>query len=250
MTAPVAAATYPIGNDSILQPLPGCKRSHWDATAIYRLTTPQGATQQLPMDPRPWTKVCLNYVNSGPAEPAPAPPADTVFPMGGGFYPPTRYSQAIDVESKLQRLDRPLGTDRLRGSCEPNQYEVPLNSDTFIPGKLLPLQDRRMKDIFYETKLGMDIIDLPAKGSVVPEKDSYLESVVDQVMSGLQNPFLRNVGQNECSPAVQRCNLQANGKQWNNVTKMQKYTQYEPPCGSIYGYVNGKNPSTENLPTV
>lgn len=244
------AASFPIGNDQVLQPLPNCPRpSHWDATAIYRLTTPQGPAQSLPMDPRPWTRVCLSYVNSGAAEPAPQPPADTVFPMGGSFYPPTRYSYAIDVESKLQRLDRPLGTDRRRGPCEPNQYEVPMTSDMYSQSKIIPLQARPTKDLFYETKLGMDIVDMPAKGSIVPPKDVYLEQVVSQVMSGLENPWLASMsGQNRCAPEIQACNLQANSKQWNNVTKQQKYNQREEPCGKVYGYVKGKNPSTENLP--
>lgn len=245
------AAKYPIGNEKIVDRIPSYPRSHWDATAIYRLTTPQGPVQQLPMDPRPWTRVCLSYVNSGTVEPPPEPPSDTVFPMGGGFYPPSRYSSAIDVESKLQRLDRPHGTDRLRGQCEPNQYEIPLNSDMYTQEKIIPLQDRKAKDIFYETKMGMDIVDLPAKGSIVPPVDSYLKSVVEQVMNGLESPFsLQTNGKNPCSDEMLSCDMKANNRTWFNTTKQQKYNQRTPDCGKVYGYVNGKNPSSENLPTI
>jgi hypothetical protein len=62
----------------------------------------------LPEDFRPWVKVCKNYVTSGPTIPAPMPPKDMVFPPGGEFYPPGRYSANIDIESNLRTLDHPL----------------------------------------------------------------------------------------------------------------------------------------------
>jgi hypothetical protein len=112
---------------------PVCLTYHWDPTAVLRHVVPQGPALPLALDPRPWTKVCLEYKNTGnSSEMAPTPPIDVVFPPGGEFYPPARYSQSIDRESLLRRQDRPLGT------CDPEQYEPPLNSDMYIAGRLLP----------------------------------------------------------------------------------------------------------------
>jgi hypothetical protein len=75
----------------------------------------------------------MNYVNSGRAEEqAPTPPPDTVFPPGGEFYPPTRYSSSIHSESLLRRLDRPLG------KCDTEKYEPNPYVDMFISKMLVP----------------------------------------------------------------------------------------------------------------
>ena len=112
---------------------PVCLKYHWDPTAVLRHIVPQGPAMTLPLDPRPWTKVCLNYVNSGRAEEqAPSPPHDAVFPPGGEFYPPTRYSSNINAESALRRLDRPLGT------CDKDQYEPNPHGDMYISKLLVP----------------------------------------------------------------------------------------------------------------
>jgi len=105
---------------------PVCIRSHWDAESIIRRTLPsvQLAT---PLDPRPWTKICMNYVTTQEFEEAPRPNNNMVMPSGGTVYPPSRYREAIDNESELRRLDRPLGT------CEADQYRVPLSGDMFRP---------------------------------------------------------------------------------------------------------------------
>lgn len=111
---------------------PVCIRSHWDATRICSRTLPAGHQIATPLDPRPWTKVCLNYVTSQDFEDAPRPPDSTVYPMGGSVYPPTRYREAIDEESLLRRLDRPLGT------CEKDQYLPPRTGDMYRPGVTVP----------------------------------------------------------------------------------------------------------------
>ena len=105
---------------------PVCIRSHWDAESIIRRTLP---TVQLatPLDPRPWTKICMNYVTTQEFEEAPRPDNNMVMPSGGTVYPPSRYREAIDNESELRRLDRPLGT------CEADQYRVPLSGDMYRP---------------------------------------------------------------------------------------------------------------------
>lgn len=116
---------------------PVCLRYHWDPTMVLQRTLPLGPAVPLPLDPRPWTKVCLSYVNSGDSqEQAPTPPTSMVFPSGGEFYPPTRYSQAVGNESLLRRLDRPLGT------CDVNQFEPNPNGDMYISGMLVP--DRKV----------------------------------------------------------------------------------------------------------
>jgi hypothetical protein len=67
----------------------------------------------------------MNYVTTQEFEEAPRPKNDMVMPSGGTVYPPSRYREAIDNESELRRLDRPLGT------CEKEQYKVPLSGDMF-----------------------------------------------------------------------------------------------------------------------
>jgi len=115
---------------------PVCLNYHWDPTMVLQRILPLGSQVALPLDPRPWQRVCLSYQNSGDdVERAPIPPKDMVFPSGGEFYPPNRYSQAIDNESLLRRLDRPLGT------CEASQFEPNAKGDMYVPNKLVP--DRR-----------------------------------------------------------------------------------------------------------
>ena len=110
---------------------PVCLQSHWDPTAILRRTVPEQYVAQ-PMDFRPWTRICMQYTTAGEAEPAPAVKDSVVLPSGGQFYPPSRYAGAIDRESQLRRLDRPLGT------CEGNQWEPHADGDMFDPKALVP----------------------------------------------------------------------------------------------------------------
>lgn len=112
-----------------------CLKSHWDPTQILKRTLPEQYVAQ-PLDPRPWTKICMEYTTAGGQEPAPEVSAGAVLPQGGQFYPPGRYSAAIDAESKLRRMDRPLGT------CEADQWEPTLGSDMYSSQKLIP--DRKM----------------------------------------------------------------------------------------------------------
>ena len=125
---------------------PVCIRSHWDPGMILRRTLPQ---QQVatPLDPRPWTKVCLRYTTSQDFEEAPRPSDNIVFPSGGTVYPPTRYREAIDHESELRRLDRPLGT------CERDQYIPSTTGDMYVPNVLVP--DRRQPNSRFVQELAM-----------------------------------------------------------------------------------------------
>lgn len=122
-----------------------CIRSHWDPTAMLRYILPQGNEQPLPMDFRPYVKVCKDYVTSAPAEVAPMPPNSMVFPSGGEFYPPGRYSAAIDAESSLHWLDH-----RLDKWCPPRKYQMPKTTDIFTPNVTVPARNMPMTPIMSE----------------------------------------------------------------------------------------------------
>jgi len=213
----ITPAHLPIGNDTTLDPKLShyCAPKHWDATMIFRYSIPQGPSQALPMDPRPWTKVCLQYVNSGAAEPAPPTAPSLVITGAGELYPPGRYSAAIDQESQLRRLDRPLNEDLLPYTCYPNQYVLPPTSDALQQYSLLPPQR-------------------PSKSKMVQELEH--PSVLDRV------------GQYKCSEEAMRCDLQASPRFFNNHTRLQKYNQKDDTCGNmLWQTKGGKDPSPDNL---
>ena len=128
-----------------------CLQSHWDPTAILKRTLPEGYVPQ-PMDPRPWTRICMEYTTAGEQTPAPETNPNIVMPNGGQFYPPGRYTVAIDAESKLRTLDRPLGM------CEGNQWSPPLQSDMFnsrilVPENTIPSDPSRIQELAYPRAL-------------------------------------------------------------------------------------------------
>ena len=219
----VNAAQFPIGNDKTLDPklTHYCAPKHWDPTMIFRYSVPGGMNTNslaLPMDPRPWAKICLQYVNSGPAQPAPAVPPSLVIPGAGEFYPPGRYQEAINNESLLRRLDRPLNQDLLpgRGSCFPEQYVLPANSDALQQYVLLPPQTQP------KSKMARNLAD---------------------------PPVLERRGQYDCSEQAMVCDLKAAPRFFNNHTKLQKYNQRDGQCGNtLWQYTNGTYPSPDNLP--
>ena len=117
-----APANYPFKSTSgTVPPLILC--SHWDATKMLKYILPD---QQIamPLSFRPMTKICTQYVTTGPVEALPAT-GNTVFPSGGSLHPPNRYMAAIDNESLLRRQDRPLGIS------ERKQYVPDLNGEMF-----------------------------------------------------------------------------------------------------------------------
>lgn len=188
-----APASHAQFTNSPTQPFfpPVCLRYHWDPTAILRRTVPQGPAQPLALDPRPWAKVCLEYVNSGQSsEQAPTPPANMVFPPGGEFYPPTRYSSSIDKESLLRRLDRPLGT------CDADQYEPSLHGDMYVSNQLVP--DRQ----------------------VTPSSQIVKELAMPQVL-------IRG-GPYDCREEADKLNWSRSPNLFNNATKQQRYNQAFP----------------------
>lgn len=125
----------PVGTEQQLFP-PVCLKYHWDPTAMLKLILPnqgQGPSLPLPMDFRPYVKVCKNYTTSAPAIEAPLPPSNVVFPSGGEFYPPGRYSEHINDESKLFYLDRTL--DRW---CQKDEWVPSIRSDMYVPNVTVP----------------------------------------------------------------------------------------------------------------
>jgi hypothetical protein len=172
---------------------PVCLRYHWDPTAMLNYILPQGPDQQLPLDPRPWAKVCLQYVNSGQAsEQAPTPPANMVFPSGGEFYPPTRYSANIDQESLLRRLDRPLGT------CDYQQYEPRLKGDMYVPNMMVPGRGTT-----------------PRLGNVSVEELAYPRALIRS-------------GPYDCREQAETIDFSRSPLLFNNATKQQRYNQPFP----------------------
>lgn len=167
---------------------PVCLKSHWDPTAILRHTLPT-QNVSLPTDPRPWTRICMEYTSAGTNEEAPPVPLDVALPSGGQFYPPTRYMAAIDNESKLRRLDRPLGT------CEASQYEPNPNGDLFNPRLVIP--DRKHGDSRFVSEL------------------SFPQALL-------------RAGPYPCREAADTVNLSRSGKLFNNATKQDKYNQPFP----------------------
>lgn len=134
----IPAESFPFANAGSADQLfpPVCLKYHWDPTVMLKYILPdkgQGSSLPLPMDFRPYVKVCKNYVTSAPAVEAPLPPANVVFPSGGEFYPPGRYSNAIDNESKLHYLDR-----RLNRWCQKDEWVPSVHSDMSVPNVMVP----------------------------------------------------------------------------------------------------------------
>ena len=214
----ITPAQFPIGNDKTLDPKLShyCAPKHWDPTMVYRYTIPEVyGPQELPMNPRPWTKICLQYVNSSPPEYAQAPPEDMVFTGAGDYKPPSRYLSAIDHESQLRRLDRPLNNDLLtQGRCRSTQYTVPANSDTFQQYVLLPPQST--------------------------PKSAMVRELADPAV-------LERNGQYKCSEEAMVCSLKGAPRFFLNATKQNRYTQKDSKCGPLLWQTSGgKDPSSNH----
>ena len=176
---------------------PVCLKYHWDPSKIYRRTVPVSQVS-LPLDHRPYAKVCLEYRTSAPEQKAPNTPKDLVFPMGGEFYPPDRYSAAIDNESLLRRLDRPLGT------CDPEQYVPPFQGDMYIDRMLVPKSDKPPSRFVEELSM--------------PQA-------------------LMRVGNYNCRAEADQRNWERSPRLFNNATKQDRYrapASVEPPRQNIW----------------
>jgi hypothetical protein len=126
---------------------PVCLKTHWDPTRMIAHILPQQKVA-LPMDFRPFVRVCKEYVSSAPSVVAPLPPSNMVFPTGGEFYPPGRYTASIDTESVLRTLDHPL--DKW---CPSSRYVPRQDSDLFVAGRTVP--DRGPVSSAFVSELAM-----------------------------------------------------------------------------------------------
>ena len=217
MSFGLTPAKFPISNDKTLDPKLShyCAPKHWDPTMVYRYTIPEiYGVQSLPMDPRPWTKICLEYVNSSPPEYAPSPPSDMVITGAGEHRPPLRYLEAIDNESQLRRLDRPLNNDLItKGSCKSKQYVLPQNSDAFQQYILLPPQN--------------------------PPQSAMARELADPSV-------LERDGQYKCSEEAMVCSLRGAPRLFLNPTKQNRYNQKDNKCGPVLWQTqNGKDPRSK-----
>ena len=184
---------------------PVCLKEHWDRTMVLKHVLPQGYTQ-LPMDFRPYTKVCRTYRTSGPAVAAPAPPKDMVFPPGGEFYPPTRYSGAIDSESLLRRLDRPL-----KKYCDEGEYLPNPAGDMYSTAPMAPVRTAPSSHMVQE--LAMPKVCLTA-------------------------------GEYECRAADDKVNWSHSPRLFNNPTKQDRYPGQWTTQSWRDGAVPAKRPGT------
>jgi hypothetical protein len=163
---------------------PVCLKTHWDPTQMLRHIIPNQQVS-VPLSFRPYSKVCLEYKTSAPAEGLPYTPDNLVFPPGSDYYPPSRYIEAISSESKLRRLDRPLGT------CEKDQYLPALHGDMYNPGIMAP------KRQFGESSRMIQELAMPQ--------------------------VLLHGGPYNCRRDADYVNIAASGKFFNNATKLAKY---------------------------
>jgi len=193
-----------------------CVQPHWDANAIFRYSVPQNELISLPVPPRPYSKICLEYKTSAEFLPAPPAPADMVFLGANERYPPNRYIENVDNESKLERLDRPLMKDQ-----DPTNFpEV---------GSYVPSAD---SDMFTQRFLL-----------------NPLRPIENPILSELTMPKVaRDIRGYECRNKELACDLSANPKIWFNATKLEKYNMKTGPCAERYDYVNGMPMSSTNLP--
>ncbi len=188
---------YPITGSSTQPFFPAVKiTSHWDPTRIYARSVPTSQVD-LPLTFRPYAKICQEYRTTAPEQAAPEVASDVVFPMGGEVYPPTRYLNAIDNESLLRRLDRPLGT------CDDKQYQPPSNGDMY--------RDRML----------------------VPESKVPLTRFVNEL--SMPQALLRT-DTYQCRTEADQRNWDRSPRMFNNATKQDRYrAPMEPPRQNMWG---------------
>lgn len=191
-----AVEQVPIKGSSTQPFFPAVKIScHWDPTRIYARSVPTSLVA-LPVDFRPYAKICQEYRTTAPEQRAPEVSNDVVFPMGGEVYPPTRYLNSIDKESLLRRLDRPLGT------CDDKQYQPPAEGDMY--------RDRML----------------------VPESKTPMSRFVSEL--SMPQALLRT-GAYHCREQADQHNWDRSPRLFNNSTKQDRYkAAMEPPRPNMW----------------
>lgn len=135
--------SYPFGNQGPKDFFPPvCNEFHFDPTKIIQHQLPQeNYSVPLPLDPRPWTRICMEYRNTTTNEAAPNIDPNIAFPAGGFFQDPNKYLNSVDSESQLRRLNQNLR------KCDIGQYEPNQNGDMFNGRILVPHKPVRMTDV-------------------------------------------------------------------------------------------------------
>jgi len=146
---------FPFANAGTANALfpPVCLTSHWDPTIMLNKYILPNQQVNLPLDFRPYVKVCKDYVTSAPATMAPLPPKDMVFPKGGEFYPPGRYSANINNESKLFYLDRTL--DRW---CQTKEFIPRRDSDMYMPNSTVVRSHKPTSEFVQELAMPQSVL--------------------------------------------------------------------------------------------
>jgi hypothetical protein len=124
-----------------------------------------------------------------------------VFPMGGSFYPPSRYADAIDKESILRTLDH-----RLDRWCVDTQYIPSESSNMYISNTTLP--DRQ------------------------PISNTFISEL------SMPSALLRQ-DMNTCRSENDKAYMLRSSRLFHNPTKLDRYgaeTYYALPGGHEQGY--------------
>lgn len=128
--------TYPFDNQGPANFFPPvCNEFHFDPTLMIKHQIPdQTQSVPLPLGPRPWTRICMEYVNSATDEPAPSIDPNMAFPSGD----PNKYLESVDSESSLRRLDQPLRKCSA-GKFQPNQTGDMFDARILVPHQTTPM---------------------------------------------------------------------------------------------------------------
>ncbi len=167
---------------------PVCMKSHWDPTMIYRKTVPNQHVA-LPTDFRPWTRICLQYTTAGPVDALPYVPDSMVFPSGGEFYPPQRWSENINDDSLTKRLDRPL-----KKYCDYKEY---------VPSPVGDMYQQRV---------------------LIPERMAPSTKFIDEL--AMPKALLRE-GPYDCRAQADQNNWDRSPRLFNNPTKQDRYSRFQ-----------------------
>lgn len=145
---------------------PVCNEFHFDPTLMLKHQLPEeNYSVPLPLAPRPWTRICMEYRNTTTNEEAPSTDPNVVFPAGGFFQDPNKYLASVDSESSLRRLDQTLRKCDT-GKFEPNQKGDMFNSRILVPHKPTPMTE--FSDLeFPKVLLNIGPYDCRAKADAV-----------------------------------------------------------------------------------
>ncbi len=196
-----------------------CEQPHWNAHELYKkYTIPDDRVIGLPMPPRPYSRICLEYKTTAEFTKPPPVPEDMIFYGASSKYPPQRYIKNIDAESELERLYYPLSRD-------PLPKDAP-EAKVYIPSEGGPLYTQRFL--------------------VPPARPTR-----NQMLAELEVPsVLLDMKGYGCREAELAFDQAANQKIWFNASRQEKYNATSGLGEERYDYPNGRPASAENLPRV